>query len=104
MNVDDMTLDEVQIGDDMTLADRWILSRLQTVTENVTRLFDKSSKFGEAGRILYHFIWDDYCDWYIEMTKENLQDDSTDNTTTKSILVYVTQTNSYVYYIQLCHS
>ena len=88
MNVDDMTLDEVQIGDDMTLADRWILSRLQTVTENVTRLFDKF-EFGEAGRILYHFIWDDYCDWYIEMTKENLQDDSTDNTTTKSILVYV---------------
>ena len=48
MNVDDMTLDEVQIGDDMTLADRWILSRLQTVTENVTRLFDKF-EFGEAG-------------------------------------------------------
>ncbi|MGO1822054.1 MAG: valine--tRNA ligase, partial [Ruoffia tabacinasalis] len=88
MNVDDMTLEEVQIGDDMSLADRWILSRLQSVTENVTRLFDKF-EFGEAGRVLYHFIWDDYCDWYIEMTKENLQDDSTDNTTTKSILVYV---------------
>ncbi|MBA5730011.1 valine--tRNA ligase [Aerococcaceae bacterium INB8] len=88
MNVDDMTLEEVQIGDDMSLADRWILSRLQSVTENVTRLFDKF-EFGEAGRVLYHFIWDDYCDWYIEMTKENLQDVSTDNTTTKSILVYV---------------
>ncbi|MGO3212223.1 MAG: valine--tRNA ligase [Ruoffia tabacinasalis] len=88
MNVDDMTLEEVQIGDDMSLADRWILSRLQSVTENVTRLFDKF-EFGEAGRVLYHFIWDDYCDWYIEMTKENLQDYSTDNTTTKSILVYV---------------
>lgn len=88
MNVEDMTIDEVQIGEDMTLADRWILSRLQTVTETVTRLFDKF-EFGEAGRVLYHFIWDDYCDWYIEMTKENLQDQSTDNTTTKSILIYV---------------
>ncbi|MBZ6526645.1 valine--tRNA ligase [Aerococcaceae bacterium DSM 111021] len=88
MNVGDMTIDEITIGDDMTLADHWILSRLQTVTETVTRLFDKFD-FGEAGRVLYHFIWDDYCDWYIEMTKENLQDESTDNTTTKSILIYV---------------
>jgi valyl-tRNA synthetase len=43
----------------MNLADRWILARLQTVTENVTRLFDKL-EVGEAGRILCHIIWDDY--------------------------------------------
>ncbi|XJS09909.1 valine--tRNA ligase [Aerococcaceae bacterium WGS1372] len=88
MNVGDMTLDDIQINDDTTLADRWILSRLQSVTETVTRLFEKF-EFGEAGRVLYHFIWDDYCDWYIEMTKESLQDVSTDNTTTKSILIHV---------------
>ena len=88
MNVGDMSIDDINIGDDLTLADRWILSRLQTTIESVTRLFEKF-EFGEAGRELYHFIWDDYCDWYIEMTKETLQDESSDNTTTKSILVYV---------------
>lgn len=87
MNVGDMTLEEIEIGDDQTLADQWILSRLQTTIEEVTRLFDKF-EFGEAGRILYHFVWNDYCDWYIEMTKESLQENS-DNKTTKSILIYV---------------
>lgn len=87
MNVGEMTLDQVAIGSNQTLADRWILSRLQTTIEEVTRLFDKF-EFGEAGRALYHFIWDDYCDWYIEMTKEVLQGEG-DNHTTKSILVYV---------------
>lgn len=88
MNVGDMTIDQVSIGDDLTLADKWILSRLQTVTETVTRLFDRF-EFGEAGRALYQFIWNDYCDWYIEMTKEQLQDTTQSNTTTKSILVHV---------------
>lgn len=88
MNVGDMTLEDIKIGEDTTLADRWILSRLQAVTETVTRLFEKF-EFGEAGRVLYHFIWDDYCDWYIEMTKESLQDESSDNTTTQSILIHV---------------
>ncbi|MGX7074942.1 valine--tRNA ligase [Globicatella sanguinis] len=88
MNVGEMTIEDIKIGEDLTLADRWIMARLQNVIEDVTRLFDKF-EFGEAGRVLYHFIWDDFCDWYIEMTKEQLQDDSRDNTTTKSILVHV---------------
>lgn len=88
MNVGDLTIDQIEIGEDQTIADQWILARLQTTIESVTRLFDKF-EFGEAGRILYHFIWDDYCDWYIEMTKESLQDETSDNKTTKSILIYV---------------
>ncbi|WP_124057566.1 valine--tRNA ligase [Vaginisenegalia massiliensis] len=89
MNVGpDFNLDTIEIGDDQTLADQWILARLQTTIEDVTRLFDKF-EFGEAGRVLYHFIWDDYCDWYIEMTKESLQDTTKEHRTTKSILVYV---------------
>ena len=88
MNVGELTIDQIEIGDDQTVADKWILSRLQATIEAVTRLFDKF-EFGEAGRILYHFIWDDYCDWYIEMTKESLQDESSDNKTTKSILIHV---------------
>lgn len=87
MNVDGLTIDKINIGRDQTLADQWILSRLQTTIAEVTRLFDKF-EFGEAGRMLYHFIWDDYCDWYIEMTKETLQSKG-EGQTTKSILVYV---------------
>lgn len=88
MNVGDLTLDNLSIGQDLTLADRWILARLQTTIADVTRLFERF-EFGEAGRILYSFIWDDYCDWFIEMTKEQLQDKEAANTTTKSILVFV---------------
>lgn len=88
MNVGDLTLDNLSIGQDLTLADRWILARLQTTIADVTRLFERF-EFGEAGRILYSFIWDDYCDWYIEMTKEQLQDKEAANTTTKSILIFV---------------
>ncbi|MBF0936468.1 valine--tRNA ligase [Abiotrophia sp.] len=88
MNVGDLTLANLSIGQDLTLADRWILARLQTTIADVNRLFERF-EFGEAGRILYSFIWDDYCDWYIEMTKEQLQDKEAANTTTKSILVFV---------------
>ena len=88
MNVGDLTLANLSIRHDLTLADRWILARLQTTIADVTRLFERF-EFGEAGRILYSFIWDDYCDWYIEMTKEQLQDKEAANTTTKSILVFV---------------
>lgn len=87
MNVEEMKLSDIKIGDDLTVADRWILSRLQTTIADVTRLFDKF-EFGEAGRSLYHFIWNDYCDWYIEMSKQQLQNDH-DTTTTKSILIHV---------------
>lgn len=86
MNIKDVTIETLNISEDMTLADRWILSRLQDVISDVTRLFERF-EFGEAGRVLYHFIWDDFCDWYIEISKERLQSD--DALTTQSILVYV---------------
>ncbi|MGX7109297.1 valine--tRNA ligase [Facklamia miroungae] len=88
MNVGDLTIENLEMGQDLTVADQWILSRLQNTIEEVTRLFERF-EFGEAGKVLYHFIWDDYCDWYIEMTKEQLQDSDHDHLTTKSVLVYV---------------
>ncbi len=51
-----------------SVADKWILTRLNETIESVTRNMDKY-EFGEAGRSLYNFIWDDFCDWYIEMAK-----------------------------------
>ncbi|MFD1671116.1 valine--tRNA ligase [Agrilactobacillus yilanensis] len=53
------------------LADKWLFARLNATVKEVTRLFEKF-EFGEAGRVLYNFIWNDFCDWYIEMSKEVL--------------------------------
>src|SRR5258708_2539444 len=56
-----------------SLADRWIVSRAQRLTAEVTRLIDEF-QFGEAGRQIFDFLWSEYCDWYIETSKAQLQD------------------------------
>ena len=62
---------------------------LNETIETVTRLADKY-EFGEVGRALYNFIWDDFCDWYIEMAKLPLYgEDDAAKKTTRSILAYV---------------
>ncbi|KRL14234.1 valine--tRNA ligase [Schleiferilactobacillus perolens] len=53
------------------LADRWIFFRLNETIKKVTRLTDQF-EFGEAGRALYNFTWNDFADWYVEMSKEVL--------------------------------
>ena len=89
MNIGDLTVDQLDITGEKTLADKWILTRLNQVIAKVTELFEKF-EFGEAGRLLYRFIWDDFCDWYIEMSKETLAgNDEVAKLTTRSILVYV---------------
>jgi valyl-tRNA synthetase len=60
---------------ELSLADRWILSRLATVRDEVTRLIE-SWQLGEAGRHLYDFLWSEYCDWYIEASKVSLYEGS----------------------------
>lgn len=89
MNVEGFTAENVDLTGEKTVADRWILTRLNETIEKVTSLFDQF-EFGEAGRQLYNFMWDDFCDWYIEMSKEILYGENEDaKQTTKSILVYV---------------
>ena len=56
-----------------SLADRWIVSRAQRLSAEVTRLMDEY-QFGEAGRQIYDFIWSEYCDWYLEIAKIQLRD------------------------------
>jgi valyl-tRNA synthetase len=87
-----MTTAEVSGGipaiDDLqprTLADRWILSRFQQLTGSVTRLID-DSQFGEAGRQIHDFFWSDYCDWYVEIAKVQMQGDEQAQRTTAGIL------------------
>jgi valyl-tRNA synthetase len=50
------------------LAERWILSRLTATIEDATRLMD-SFQYGEAGRQIYEFFWNEFCDWYLEISK-----------------------------------
>ncbi len=87
MNLAEDTPTKLPDFDKLTLADKWILSRLNTTIANVTRNFDKF-EFGEAGRELYNFIWSDFADWYIEMTKETLNGDG-DKQPVQQTLAYV---------------
>lgn len=64
------------------LADSWIFDRLNHTVSEVTRLFDEY-QFGEAGRELYNFIWNDFCDWYIEISKVALNGDDEELKTRK---------------------
>ena len=52
----------------LDLPSRWILSRLNRTIADVTRLMD-DYQFGQAGTLAYDFLWGDYCDWYLEMSK-----------------------------------
>jgi valyl-tRNA synthetase len=68
-----------------TLADRWILSRLATLTARATRLIEEF-QLGEAGRQINEFFWSDYCDWYVEIAKVQMQGDEEARRATAGIL------------------
>ncbi|WIW74648.1 valine--tRNA ligase [Aerococcus tenax] len=89
MNLDGMIYEDIDLSNVTSIVDQWILTRLNETIAKVTDRFD-AFEFGEAGRALYHFIWNDFCDWYIEMSKEVLQgDDEAAKHTTRSVLSYV---------------
>lgn len=79
---------DINLEGEKTVADEWILTRLNDTIREVTRLFDKY-EFGEVGRVLYHFIWDDFCDWYIEMSKISMNEGTEEEKQmTRSVLLY----------------
>lgn len=59
---------------ELTLEDRWVLSRLATVTEQVTAALD-AYRYSDAARTLYDFAWDEFCSFFLEMVKNRLQDE-----------------------------
>ena len=59
-----------------SLADRWILSRLQKTKQSVTEAID-SYRFDHAAQAIYEFTWNEYCDWYLELCKPVLNDETT---------------------------
>jgi valyl-tRNA synthetase len=75
----------------LELPDRWVLSRLNRLIAQVTRLFE-SFQYGEAGRQIYDFLWGEYCDWYIEATKVRLYGTTSDRTVPQAVLLRVLET------------
>ncbi|MFQ3901917.1 valine--tRNA ligase [Staphylococcus sp. 50Mo3-1] len=90
MNIgEDFKVEDVDLSGNLSLADKWILTRLNETIANVTDLSDKY-EFGEVGRTLYNFIWDEFCDWYIEMSKIPMNgEDEAQKQVTRSVLTYV---------------
>ena len=79
MNIEDLkkrTINE----DELTLYDKWILTKKNQLIKNVIKNMDKY-EFHNVGNELYSFIWEDFCDWYIELTKSNMTE------TTKTVLL-----------------
>ncbi len=60
---------------ELAIEDRWILSRLATVTQQVTECLD-TYRYSEAARAVYDFAWDEFCSFYVEMSKERFTGDS----------------------------
>jgi valyl-tRNA synthetase len=76
---------EIEAVEPTTLADRWILHRLAHLTSEVTKLIT-DFQLGEAGRQINDFFWSDYCDWYVEIAKVQLQGDEQVRRATAGIL------------------
>lgn len=74
---------------DLTIADKWVLSKLNTLIAEVTENLEKY-ELGVAVQKVYDFVWDTYCDWYIELTKARLYgEDAAQRQTALRVLVYV---------------
>ena len=82
MNIEDLTTKEFDITKNLSLSDKWILTKSNNLIKNIKKHMD-NYEFNVVGSELYSFIWDDFCDWYIELSKINM------NNTTKSILCHI---------------
>ncbi|QSX05357.1 valine--tRNA ligase [Sedimentibacter sp. zth1] len=71
MNLDGELADEKAAQENFRLEDKWIISRINTVVKEVTQNLDKF-ELGVAAQSVYDFIWNEYCDWYIEIVKPRL--------------------------------
>ena len=89
MNLDDNAVNRLPAVSSLEIADKWVLSKLNTLIAEVTENLEKY-ELGVAVQKVYDFIWDTYCDWYIELTKARLYSDDADRKQTAiQVLVYV---------------
>ena len=85
MNLENFDTNFKPADRDLTLADKWIISRLNKTRNEVTANLEKF-ELGEAARLMYDFIWSEFCDWYIELTKSRLYGE---NSQAKATALYV---------------
>ncbi len=84
-----LTIDKNELPEKLEREDKWILSKLNRLVKEVTDNMD-AYELGVASAKVYDFIWSDYCDWYIELTKARLQgDDEAAKIQAQQVLVYV---------------
>jgi len=81
MNIEDLNTDSFTL-DNLSITDKWILNKLNNLVK-LSRKHMEKYEFNVVGSELYSFIWDNFCDWYIELAKHNM------NNTTKSVLLKV---------------
>jgi valyl-tRNA synthetase len=79
MNIEDLSERNIN-KDELTIYDKWILTKKNEIIKSTIKSMDKYN-FHNVGNELYKFIWEDFCDWYIELTKSNM------TVTTKTILL-----------------
>ncbi len=87
MNIEKAPSDEASLSD-LTMADKWILSKVNTLAKDVTENLDKY-ELGIGLQKVYDFIWEEFCDWYIEMVKPRLYDETD---TTKAAAIWTLKT------------
>ena len=84
-----LTIDKCELPDQLELEDKWILSKLNSVIPEMTENMERY-ELGVAAQKVYDFIWDSYCDWYIELTKTRLQgEDEQAKVRAQQVLCYV---------------
>ncbi len=87
MNLPDGFINE-GLPENLHLEDKWVISKFNTLAKEVNENLDKF-ELGVAVSKLYDFIWDVYCDWYIELTKPRIQEGGETKNTAQAVLVWV---------------
>ena len=84
-----LTIDRVELPEQLELEDKWVLSKLNTLVKEVTDNMD-AFEIGVASAKVYDFIWDTYCDWFIELCKARLTgEDERSKVNAQNVLCYV---------------
>ena len=88
LNADDTSLPDAIDLQKLDIGSRWILSRLSFAADEIDRSLE-DYRFNDAANSIYHFVWHELCDWYIEMVKPVLYDESADRLPVKQCLLYL---------------